>query len=337
MEHKPQHSHRNLWFTILIVAVILLILFYFVDVESVLEILMQTDWRVMLVGAVILVVGFLINTTLYRYVLAKKPSFMETFHSDGIGYMVTMLSPIPGPALRIVALSRTSSVTASRATSSMVVYVIFGMIMRVLSLIIALLLISNLETEAGRIAVLTLIGLGLLVFIILVLRRADVIFPFFLYLLSRMPRVNEERVKETMDGLQVALTEVNTYHHILVSMLLSISMFTCFALFHYTGFRAMPLEISSREMFALAAAALVVLPPSAPATIGAYQGVLVGFLMLFQVSDVTNLTAYSILVFLVMLVIWIIFGVWGLLRLELKLSELVSQTRDLTKSGEKNE
>ena len=137
MKNKPQHSHRNLWLTILVVAVILLILFYFIDIESVLEILMQTDWRIMLAGAVILVIGFLINTTLYRYILANKPGFMEIFHSDGVGYMITMLSPIPGPALRIVALSRTSSITASRATSSMVVYVIFGMIMRVLSLIIS--------------------------------------------------------------------------------------------------------------------------------------------------------------------------------------------------------
>lgn len=335
MEDKPKRS--RLWLTILIVAVILLILFYFVDIESVLLILQHTDWRVMLVGAVILVVGFLINTILYRYTLANKPGFMKTFHSDGIGYMVTLLSPIPGPAMRVVTLSRTSSVSASRATSSMVIYVIFGMIMRVLSLIIALLLISNLEAEAGRITILTLIGLGLLVFIIWVLRRADVIFPFFLELISRLPRVNEERIKGTMDGLQVALTEVNTYRQILVSLLLSISMFTCFALFHYTGFRALPLEISSREMFALAAATLVVLPPSSPATIGVYQGVLVGFLMLFKVTNVTILTAYSILVFLVMLVIWIILGLWGLMRLDLKLSDMISQARQFVGSRNDSE
>jgi uncharacterized membrane protein YbhN (UPF0104 family) len=96
MEDKPQRS--RLWLTIFIVAVIPLILFYFVDIESVLLILQHTDWRVMLAGAVILVVAFLINTILYRYTLANKPSFMKTFHSDGIGYMAILLVRVIPPS-----------------------------------------------------------------------------------------------------------------------------------------------------------------------------------------------------------------------------------------------
>lgn len=325
MEGKPKRS--RFWLTILIVAVILIILFYFIDLEEVFFILGQTDWRIMLVGAAVLLVGMLINSALYRYILANRPGYREVFHSDGIGYMVTLLSPIPGPAMRVVTTSLTTPVTASRATSGMFIYIIFSMIMRILALMIAILLSSERYTNAGDIALLGIIGLAILIFVIWVLRRADIIMPFFLRLLARFPRINEERIAKTMSELQDALTEVNTYRHILVTLLLAIAMFTCFAVFHYTGFRALPLELSAGKMFALAAATLVILPPSAPATIGVYQGVMVGFLMLFKVADASVLTAYSILVFLVMLVMWIILGVWALLRTDLKLGDLISQTR----------
>ena len=39
----------------------------------------------MLVGAAVLLVGFLINSALYRYILANKPGYLEIFHSDSIG------------------------------------------------------------------------------------------------------------------------------------------------------------------------------------------------------------------------------------------------------------
>jgi uncharacterized membrane protein YbhN (UPF0104 family) len=82
-------------------------------------------------------------------------------------------------------------------------------------------------------------------------------------------------------------------------------------------------------MLTLAAAALVVLPPSAPAMIGVYQGVLVAFLLLFRIADSSTLTAYAILVFAVQLIIWLVLEVWGLFRTHLRLRELISLSGDI--------
>ena len=87
-------------------------------------------------------------------------------------------------------------------------------------------------------------------------------------------------------------------------------------------------------MLTLAAAALVVLPPSAPAMIGVYQGAMVAFLLLFRIADASTLTAYAILVFAVMLIIWLILGSWGLIRSQLNLRELISFTRDVVQGEE---
>lgn len=63
--------------------------------------------------------------------------------------------------------------------------------------------------------------------------------------------------------------------------------------------------------------------------IGVYQGVLVGFLILYPITDSTTLTAYAILVFAVQLFIWIILGTWALFRTQLQLGDLIQQSRDI--------
>lgn len=63
---------------------------------------------------------------------------------------------------------------------------------------------------------------------------------------------------------------------------------------------------------------LALLPPSTPATIGVYQGVIVGFLLPFGFVDAETATAYGILMFGVQLVTWIILGIGGLIRTKLR-------------------
>ena len=105
-------------------------------------------------------------------------------------------------------------------------------------------------------------------------------------------------------------------------------MWGCFWLFHYLVFLALPIGLTTQEMLTLAAAALVVVPPSSPGMIGVYQGILVGFLILFRITDSYALTAYAILVFAVQLILWIILGSWGLISTRLNLGDLINQTRE---------
>jgi hypothetical protein len=45
----------------------------------------------------------------------------------------------------------------------------------------------------------------------------------------------------------------------------------CFALYHYLVWAAFPLDLPWRKILMLSLAALVVVPPTAPLMIGAYQ------------------------------------------------------------------
>jgi len=243
--------------------------------------------------------------------------------------MVTVLSPIPGPTMRVVALTQSTKVSFSQATPAMIVDTLFGTVMRLVALILAIIAQSRLENVAVSILIGVLLIAAVLGFIIWLGRNPDRFIPRVSDLLTRLPGMQGERLRGALTDLHIGLTSIGSWRSMLAALLLSFIMWSCFLVFQYLGFQALPIDLTNREMLTLAAAALVVLPPSAPAMIGVYQGVLVAFLLLFRIADSSTLTAYAILVFAVQLIIWLVLGVWGLLRTHLRLRELISLSGDI--------
>ena len=62
-----------------------------------------------------------------QYFLANRQKLKETFHADSIGYLVTVLTPIPGPALRVVTLEQSTNVYISSATQAMAIDLLLAM------------------------------------------------------------------------------------------------------------------------------------------------------------------------------------------------------------------
>lgn len=325
-------NRRRTLITIGFVAVIILILAYFVEWDEVITILRETNWLILLVGVFFLSIGIVFISVRWRYVLADKPTLKETFHADSIGYMITILSPIPGPALRIFALSQSTKVSISSATPAMVIDLLLTAVMRVVALILAITISLNLEQALTSILIGSVLIIVVLGFIIWLVRNPGKFLPWISRLLNRIPGMSGNRLEESLSDLQASLTALGSTKSISNALLLSIVMWGCFWLFNYLAFRAMPIELTTQEMLTLAAAALVVVPPSAPGMIGVYQGVLVGFLILFRITDSSTLAAYAVLVFAVQLILWLILGSWGLISTRLRLGDLISQSGEALNS-----
>lgn len=325
---KKPNPRRRIWITIGLIAIIFLLLAYFVDWDEVLFTLRHIQWEIILLAGFFLVVGIVLITLRWRYVLDNKPKFFEAFHADSIGYLVTLLSPIPGPALRVVALTQTSKVTISSATPAMAIDLLLGVVMRIIALILAVSIGVSLSSAFYSILIgVVLIG-AVLGFMIWLIRHPDKFIPIISRLLSRLPGMRGERLEKSLDDLQIGISTLGSIKSILFALLFSLIMSSFFLIFQYLGFLAMPIDLSTQDKITLAAAVLVVLPPSAPAMIGIYQGVLVGFLILFRITDSTTLTAYAILVFAVQLFIWAILGTWAFFRTHLRLGGLIQQSQD---------
>ena len=298
---KNRNPRRRIWITLGLITIILLLLAYFVEWEDVLYILRHTQWDFIVIAGGFLFLGIIFISLRWRFVLDNKPKFLAAFHANSIGYLVTILTPIPGPALRVVALTQSSDVSISSATPAMAIDLLLSLVMRIIALIIALTLGVKLSQAISSILIGAALIVAVLGFMIWVIRHPKKILSSISGLLSRLPGMRGERLEKSLSELQAGISTLSSIRQILCALLLSVIMSICFLVFHYLGFRAIPVEMNSQEMIIISAAAMVVLPPFAPAMIGVYQGVLVGFLMLFRITDSATLTAYAILVFTVQL------------------------------------
>jgi hypothetical protein len=101
--------------------------------------------------------------------------------------MVTVLSPIPEPAMRVVALTQSTKVSFSQATPAMIVDTLLGTVMRLVALIAQ----SRLENVAVSILIGVLLIAAVLGFIIWLGRNPDRFIPRVSDLLTRLPGMRD--------------------------------------------------------------------------------------------------------------------------------------------------
>ena len=318
-------SHKRIWITIGIILVIFLILLFVVDWEALLHIFQLTNWRIVILATVVLILGYVLISVRWRYILSNKTGLIKTFNADSIGYMVTMFTPIPAPALRVATLNRISSLPLHYVSSGMIVETLLGIVLRILALITTILLTVKITESIGSIIISGLFIVLTFVGIIWLVNHAEQAVNKIGGWLKQLPFFDAERVDPILAEIQVGVKEVGSNRTLVIGMLYSIIMWALFVVFLILAWYALPVVLTPREMIILAIASLVFVPPSAPGMIGVYQGVMVSSLLLLRITDVTTLTAYSILVFTIQLLFWVIMGIWALTRTDLKLNELINR------------
>ncbi|MEA3440897.1 MAG: lysylphosphatidylglycerol synthase transmembrane domain-containing protein, partial [Chloroflexota bacterium] len=305
---------KRVWLAIGFVIVILALLGVFADVKKVFELISDVDLVILGAAAACFVVSVFLITTRWRYILDFQPEFLSTLHADGISYAGKLFVPIPLAVLRVVTLSMLTPMSISGASPGAVIDRLVGFIMRLIALALTVLFIANAPLSPGLVVGGILFILALFGLTVLLVRNAAKILPKLAGFISRLPGITEGSLQGIMSNLQHGLTTVGSTRKLIIALLISLVMWTFFLLFYALSFSALGLRVDTHEMFAMAAAVLVILPPSNPAMIGVYQGIIVAVLLPFGYLDVTEATAFAILIFVVQLIIWLILAVWGLRR-----------------------
>lgn len=321
MEKKK--SRKKTWFIVLLIALVVILLAVFIDFGAVLDALGQADFGILAVGALVLLGGFLLISLRGRYLWGNQPEFLTTFNTDSISYMIRMVTPLFVPVLRIATISMATPLTVSEATPGMMAERLLELVMRFVFLVIAAVLISVSQVTSGWIILWIVVLLGVFYMVIRFGSHADEYLPRLSHWLGRFERIDEERIHTPLVRLGVGLKTVGSSKRMIISLMMSLLMWSLFWVYHAIMFKALDFGLNTEEMLAMAAAIMVVLPPSTPAMIGVYQGVMVALLVPFGVAETSTITAYAILVFLVMMVLWTILGIWGLRRTKLNIREIV--------------
>jgi uncharacterized protein (TIRG00374 family) len=270
-------------------ALILVLLTLFVDVETVVRQLRHADLRYLLFASVALLLGLVAYANRWRVLLSNKPGWLATFHAGNVGHMFNTLIPFrAGEPARVVVLSQNQRLPLTEVTASVVVELLIEQMMRLSAFIGALAFGVGLEPRAaGGGVILLLFIVGSLIWLV---KKREFVLARFPPYLARLPRVGEARAREVLHNLLNGLTAVSSARKLGLAFFWSFLIWSSFSLFHYLILLALNLELLPGQAVAISLGALALAPPSAPTQPGVYHTFVIGSLVLagFNLHAVTS-------------------------------------------------
>ena len=323
MESKPKR--RRPWLTILVIAVVVIVFLTLFDVRAVIVEIVNADWVYLGVAATVLLVGYLILAIRWRYLLGNRPGTGYTFYTMNVSSMANLMTLIPVTPIRIGLMGEHRKISISEATSSVSLAIVLDTVVKILSLILAILIGGASSSSTTLLIVGLVIIVAMIAGIILVLMNAEKIAAKIIPWLARLPKINEEQAQGIVFIFIEGLEGGRLFCKMLVTMMWSILAWICMLAFYYLGLLAFGLSFPVDRMLVAVLAAYVFVNPSSPYMPGVFQSLLVIPLYIVLRTDVDALIGFSIVLHAILLVIWFGLGALGLRRLDLSFSTLRQQ------------
>jgi len=324
MRVQDAHESLRVGGTIGLIALIVLLFSFFVDVHAVLVQLRRIDWYYGLAASAMLIIGLLTYARRWRMLLADKVAFPNTFHTANVGHMLNMWIPFrAGEPARILLLGQSQAVPLSEVTSSVVVERWLEQVMRLAALGGAIVFGVGLEVSAETmLGVLAFSGISLAGMMGLVKYRVTILDRWPLWL-GRLPRVTEASARRILAGLLDGFATVASTRRLVIAFSWSVITWICFLGFHYLVLLALATDFQPEQALALSLGSLALAPPSAATQPGLYHASIVAPLSLVGYS--TELLATYAIVLHALQMMWISsLGIWGLYRARTSFRELLT-------------
>lgn len=308
--------------------------FWFVDLDQVVDLLRQADWRLLVAGIGALTIGYVLLAARWRYLLGNRPGFLPAFHATNMSNLVNSLTPIPEVAVRVLITGKGDGMSISGATSGMLVERSLEQVMRTLAFLIALLTGYVISINTSSVLVNVGLILGFLILMAWLLFRAESLVAWTQVKLSRIPWLDKQKVEQVLSDLIKGLRLAGGPRQLTLSWLMSFGIWGAFFVFAYLVLLGLNIHLPVEQMAAIALLTLAVAPPSAPGMPGLYQATIVGALTLVAGLDPALMTAYAIMVHVLQVIPLIILGLWGAMGTNLTLRGVYQQKQAVHVDGE---
>jgi uncharacterized protein (TIRG00374 family) len=314
--------------SLLLVFVMVVLLFIFVDIEQVAWQLRHADLRYLALAALMLLGGFGIYSLRWQLLLQRQPSLAKAFHASNLGNLVNMMLPMnPGDAIRIWLINRNSAISIGQGTSSIVIERMLENILRLVAFSGMLVIGMGFFTRSMSILIglVGFLGFALTVLIWMLKNQQRVLnsWPRFL---ARLPRLSQEKVYQTLIELLDALAAMSSPRQLAEAILTSLLTWGFYFGVHYFTLQALNLALTQQQMLALSLGTLMMIPPSSPALPGVFHAQIVLPFAALGISS-SYLTAYAIVLHAVEAGLIVSLGALALLVSGTSLNDFFDRTR----------
>jgi uncharacterized protein (TIRG00374 family) len=324
---------KRLLLALAVTLVIGAIFFWFVDLDQVIGLLREADWRLLAAGMGALLVSYVLLAVRWRYLLANRTGFFPSFHAVNVSNLVNSLTPIPEIALRVLITGRGGDISIPGATSSMLVERSLEQVMRVLAFLLALLTGYVISFKTGSMLVNAGLILGFLALMVWLIRNAENIVEKIQTLLRKFPRLDQKKVEKALTELATGLKMAGSPRQLTYGWLMSFAIWSAFFAFAYLVLLGLNIHLPAEQMFAISLLTLAVAPPSAPGTPGIYQATIVGALSLVAGFNPALMTAYAIMIHILQVIPLFFLGIWGALGIDITLRNVIQQQQTVPVEG----
>ncbi|MFN2141360.1 MAG: lysylphosphatidylglycerol synthase transmembrane domain-containing protein [Candidatus Promineifilaceae bacterium] len=322
MNQTSQLSTKRILGVIAVIAVIIVVFLLLVDMQEVLNELETADPVMLLLGSAAFIAGLAAFAARWRALLNYEPSFIFTFHASNMGQAGNILLPArAGEAIRILVMGTDEEVSLAEATASFVVERLFEQVMRLLAILAAVLVGVGLKTSLKALiggVVFVIAGFAVVLWLV---NHPDFTLQKGAWLLSKIPRVSEERARQATADLLQNLSNITHPRRFAVVFGWSLVSSSLFWLFFFLTLRALDTGLPLQEQIAVSLGALALSPPSAATQPGLFHASVVAPLAAVG-FDAELVTAYAVLLHIIEMVWLIILASWGLFATKITFSEL---------------
>ncbi|NOX62566.1 MAG: flippase-like domain-containing protein [Chloroflexi bacterium] len=314
-------SKRSLGLAIAVVVVILLAL-WLVDVQEVRDIIAGMDPTLALLSVGFLFAGIFLIDVRWHYLLARIPRFRRLAHATHVSFIVPLVSPIPNAPIRPIITGLNTEATIPQAASAIMVERMIAQIMRLTTIILAIMLGVQAEVSSGALLKSGGIAVGVLALFLLAVRFSEQVVAALDALLGRAPGIKDAWRLKITNMVREALAHGGGMKELVLATGMTLIMWSLFYLFHLMIALAMPLDVDLQTRMTIAMGALALTPPSAPAMFGIYHVSQIAPMLALGLADLETLLPYSLVLYFVQLIVWSALTLWGLRALNMRFRDL---------------
>ena len=323
---KKQSNRSNLIAAIIIVA-LLVATVLFVDVGQMIQVMLHTNYALVLVGVIFLLGGIALIDVRWWYLLGREPAFKRLGHATNASYIVPILTPIPNYISRVVITGMATEATLPQATTSMMVERMIAQIMRITTIVLTIALGVQSTMSPASMVRSILLSFAVLAGYLLAIRYAEQVISGVEKGVTKIPRLSDKTRGKIVSITQEALSVDIGMKDLLFAVGMTIVMWTLFFLFHFMVILSMPLGLDMHSNITIALGALALTPPSAPAMLGIYQISQVGPNLILRLGSLEQLLPYSLMLYFIQAIVWMILTVWGLRKLDMSFVDLFRSSK----------
>lgn len=316
MEQNSRKGQWQLWVGLLVgVACLAAVFIFYARPGDIIDTLRHVHVGYLLLGALGVVIFLVIRAVRWRFMLDNSVPYLQVFHIQNIGYMLTQLLPFRlGDVARAILIGNVPPVTIAQGISTMVVERLLDMLFIVVLLPFTLSGIATLPEWMHSFALFSgFAAIGGIVVLVIAANQRERALRFADSLMARLlPFLNRPAWVKRFDGLLIGLKSLTSLRDGLILLGLSVLVWLPVLFAYYFTMRAVGLEPTwVMTGFVVCAAAFSVAVPSTPGQAGPYHFAVITALQLYG-QPATQSAGFAFLYHIMNIVVMVIFGIIGI-------------------------